>query len=373
MAISSPKAPTVRRSRVVLVALILCLAGVGGYRLAGRLKARPTAPAAEQSGGLTVPPERLDFGEAWEQKAFAWVLPIHNRQRHDTRIREFAPSCSCTQVDPPSLVIPAGETREVRLTLDLRDRGKREKYTSGGGNVFEVRVAPRLEVEGGVVPTRGWTVRGLVRPVVQFDPSAVVFGRHSVLALPLPAVKVWATSSIPLDRLTPATTSAGFRIDVRQVPDNRSRFELTVTQAGKLGLGAFDSDLVFTLRSSDGQQLPDQVLPAMGWICPDLEASPPDVVFGARKVGEVAETTVTLPSMTGKRVEALSFRAVGKGLDVERMREAVAGSPSFSVKQRIMELGAQAGAIFVRVRSQDQDEIEVRIAVSYHGLDPKRE
>jgi hypothetical protein len=42
----------------------------------------------------------LDFGEVWEDPAFAWVIPIENRSAETIRIVEFVPTCSCTAVKP---------------------------------------------------------------------------------------------------------------------------------------------------------------------------------------------------------------------------------------------------------------------------------
>jgi hypothetical protein len=62
--------------------------------------------------GLVVSPERLDFGLTWESSEFTWMLPIENRRREAVEIEQFVPGCDCVMVDPQSLVIPAGETRE---------------------------------------------------------------------------------------------------------------------------------------------------------------------------------------------------------------------------------------------------------------------
>src|ERR1022692_2800795 len=101
-------------------------------------------PAREKSpndAGLAVAPASLDFGLAWEDSSFHWPLPVENRTGEDVEITQFVPSCSCTSVQPDSLLIPAGQTRETTLTLDLTE----EKLGSHDlTRDFEVRISPRL-------------------------------------------------------------------------------------------------------------------------------------------------------------------------------------------------------------------------------------
>src|SRR5262245_40520295 len=97
------------------------LAVVTAAYWAGRgLKAALVKPTpGERADGLAVDPQHLNFGEVWEDGAFGWVLPVENRGPSEVAIERFATSCDCTSIDPPSLTIPAGETRAVRLQLNL--------------------------------------------------------------------------------------------------------------------------------------------------------------------------------------------------------------------------------------------------------------
>src|SRR5262249_52816263 len=71
------------------------------------------------STGLWVSPERLNFGEVWEAEQFRWVLPVTNGSGEDIEIVNFATSCNCLSVEPRAVVIPAGQTVEVNLVLNL--------------------------------------------------------------------------------------------------------------------------------------------------------------------------------------------------------------------------------------------------------------
>src|SRR5712691_6122205 len=109
-------------SRAVLTLSIVAffVLGIGAYQYTIRSStAKAIAKPAEQSP-LKVAAERLNFGITWEQPEFKWTVPIRNNSDREIEIENFVKSCNCASIEPRSLVIPAGETRDVQLTFDLR-------------------------------------------------------------------------------------------------------------------------------------------------------------------------------------------------------------------------------------------------------------
>lgn len=107
--------------RLLIAGTALALVGVGAVRM-NEFVEPPSTPQAVVINGLAVAAEHLNFGEAWENLYFEWLLPIENRHNQDVQIERLYLSCTCLKADPSELVIPAGRTREVRLTLDLTAR-----------------------------------------------------------------------------------------------------------------------------------------------------------------------------------------------------------------------------------------------------------
>lgn len=143
-----------------LVIGALALLGVSALRIAGN---RPTKEASStRVSDLVVAPERLDFGEAWEDSQFKWVLPILNAGSHEVEIQDFGSSCTCSAIEPQSLVIPAGQAREVCLTLDLTadPLKERAKQPAQEWRDFPVTLAPRLRDDRG--SRTWWTIKGRV-------------------------------------------------------------------------------------------------------------------------------------------------------------------------------------------------------------------
>src|SRR5262249_45577904 len=118
-----------RTSRALIGACVL-LSCIVAYQLGSRPKYPATNaedPEEYVIEGLRIKASALRFGEAWEERRFVWKLPIQNVTNHDIKIKDFALSCGCLDIEPRTLTIFAGETHEVALKVDLmQQRGLRE-------------------------------------------------------------------------------------------------------------------------------------------------------------------------------------------------------------------------------------------------------
>ena len=117
-----------------------------------------TGPTGDSD--LYVDPRVLMAGEVWSERQFTVSLPVRNLSSQDLSIVGFDTSCSCTQVQPKSLVIPAGETREVAVTLDLMRVADEERLTP-----FTISVRPRCA--NSKHPPAKWLISGTV--IQMFD------------------------------------------------------------------------------------------------------------------------------------------------------------------------------------------------------------
>lgn len=248
----------------------VCL-GVGAFRLTGRVNP-PSGLEATATSGLTVAAEHLNFGDQWENPNFEWVLPIENRQDHEARIEGFSKSCTCLKTEPSELVIPAGQTREVRLNLDLTARER--KSLPPPVRDFSVSITPRIHAPKKKLPRIDWKVHGRVRTAISFDKPTVDFGRCSEATHLLPVQKVLVTSVVPLQDLTAVSKSDALRVQVTRMTDDTQRFELAIS-ALKLPIGPIKSEISVEPLLSDGQPLPKMLLPVNGSVVSDFQASPP--------------------------------------------------------------------------------------------------
>jgi hypothetical protein len=109
-------------------------------------------------------------------------------------------------------------------------------------------------------------------------------------------------------------------------------------------------------------------LPVTAWVVPDVQAFPPEVVLGAIAVGEAAEGTITLSSLTGQKFTVEDWRCSSDQVLV--MREpADAGDPMFRVKwKRVNAAGEQRAAIDFRIKVNGNEEQAVKVRVSCLGI-----
>jgi hypothetical protein len=174
------------RKRMLLTIAILALSFIGAYWLGSRTKG-PQQPAMQVIEGLAVNIADLKAGEVWEEKQYIHRLPIHNTTNTDIEILSFIKSCSCTEVEPRSLTIPAGQTATVNLIIDLTHRTMAELDLAA--RPFAIEVKPYLK---SVWPrTPGWSVEGTVKSRVTLDTKAVHFGERPVYGQPPVKMKCW--------------------------------------------------------------------------------------------------------------------------------------------------------------------------------------
>jgi hypothetical protein len=361
-----PTAPLLRRWARILLApaiLVLLCALAYWFPLPGRSNAR----APEK---LVIPSSCLDFGEVWENKGFDWPLVVQNPTSEDVGIREFGFSCSCTGIEPKALNIPAGESREIRLTIDLRAR--KEADVTAEPRSFDVTIYPQLGEKGTKSSGLAWTIRGRVRSAIRLEQLFVDLGRHSEASQPLPAQEMLVTTFVPLHRLIATTDSPDLQVSVAPKAETPGQFRVVILPK-TFEIGAIDAKITLVPQQTEHQALLGKTLTVRGRIVNDIEVSPPSAAFGARSVGEVVEETVSLHSLTGRHFEVTRTSVDGDGLIVDRAARDEASEPRFLLRQRIAKKGEQTGRVTIAVHAADAKETQVVLEVSYLGIDPEQQ
>lgn len=329
----------------------------------------PPVPGREVGiEGLFIPPDRLDFGRVWESSEFSWVLPVENCQQRDVLIDEFITSCTCTNVEPRSVLVPSGQTREVRLALDLT-QGPPSTPAAHSEHAFEVAIGPK--VRDGKSPAAGdrWVVRGTVRPLLHLERPAVHFGDLSELTPTVSSRHTRVTSVIPLKSLMVTSDPLLLPAVVQRVPGDGEQFELTVSVPPPPRPGPIQHDIVLAAGLDTGEVVKKTVR-VTGRVVKDCQCSPPEAALGARLVGETAEESLTLYSLTQRPLELVGTAVEGDGLSVEAASVVGVGGVTVRLRQRILKLGEQTGKASFRVRAGGGDVAEVVVPVSSHGIEP---
>lgn len=343
------------------IGVILALAGVVGAAAAWYLKKLPSADAQSM---LEPSPERLNFGEVWEDPHFSIDLPITNTRGQDLEIKQFLKTCNCSRIEPPSLTIPAWQTREVRLILDLTPK-KPEEFAASVRD-FEVGISPEVSGERG---GPWWTIRGRVRSVMLSDMPKIDFGNVSEWSQSLPIRKVTLTTRSSVENLSASCSAPEFAVQVeKRAAAKENQFDLTVAMKKAAKRGAIHTSISIMPVVSEGERLPPRQIEVLGRVVSDIDVSPPGVFFAGCPVGTTKTEKVTLRSLTGQEFEVTAMRCEGDGLSVERRGSARGGGLAFEVKQKVDWSGEHNGKVFFRIGRSTVKEEEVMLPVSYTGF-----
>lgn len=345
---------------LLFTGIILLLAIVGGAAAALYLK---NQAHADGRNALEPAPDRLDFGEVWEDPHFSLTLPITNCRAQDIEVKRFSKSCNCSEIEPPTLTIPAWQTREVRLILDLTSTKPGE--SDAAVRNFEVNISPEIPNER---QTMWWTVHGRVRAVMQGELPKIDMGNVSGLSQSLPVKRATLTTRRVVHSLKASCTSPNFdvKVEKRSAP-NDNQFDVIVAMKKRAKPGAIHGAITVVPESSNGDRLPARQMELLGHIVSDIATSPSSVFFNSCALGTAKTETVTLHSLTGQSFAVTGTRCEGDGLAVEKRAITSGGGHAFEVKQKVAWSGEQNGKVFFRIRRPDGSEEEVVVAVSYFG------
>ena len=348
-----------RGSRFQIIgSVLLIFASAGGIAL-GLTFRKPFVPLK----GLEPALDRLDFGEVWEDPQFRWALPITNHSAQDVEIKRFLGSCNCSQIEPKTLIVPAGQTREVQLTIDLSP--KEQGDIGSPVHDFEVGISPEVS---GVTSPVWWPIRGRVRSAIQCAPPFVDFGRIPESSR-YASQKTRITALVPLAKLSANSTSPAFDVHIQpSAPETRDSFELVVTQRSMLPRGEIRCLISVTPELSNGQCLAAKKVEVRGRIVSDIEPSPSTLLFGACGLNTTATDTIRLRSSSRQPFTVKEVRCEGAGLKAERVADAGGSSAAFEVERRIVTPGEKNGKLVFRVARSDKQEEEVVVRVSYCGV-----
>jgi hypothetical protein len=351
--------------RVALVVATVCLVIAGAWRYRPGLSSPGVGES--QATGLYVDPHGLNIGEVWEDSRVSWVLRIENRSDKEVPIERFYKSCDCTEIEPSSVVVPAGQSRDVKLTIDLMRERTGGTAVGPGVKDFATRIAA-VAGAGSEGMSEEWVIRGRVKTAVQFEQSAIDFGTHSEREQPLPAKRILVQTFTDVDSLAARGNPTGFPVRVSRRRDDPSRFDLEISAVASLPVGEYRFDLAVEPVQAGGKRLPAKNLPVTAWLVPDLQATPPEIVLGAVPIGESREATFTLLSLTGQVFTVDGWSCPGDQVTVES-EGGSAGNPAFRVKwKRVSTPGRQHADVLFRTTTGGKEGRPLTVPVTCWGI-----
>jgi hypothetical protein len=357
----------VAKNHIIAVGLACILALFGAWAL----YEFAFAPAAEKTPGENAPgsaliANSLDFGEVWEDARFKWVISVENQSAEEVRIDQFGASCICTEISPKSLAIPPGESRDLQLTINLTASGSKKGTAPPEIEDFAVDVKPYTRSDGNRVPLPEWQVKGKVKRVLYLAKPYVDLGKHSDRVQAIEPQNVTATACAPVTRLSFYSPSNFFAAEAKRDGKN---FEIAIRPRGSLPPGLYIAEVAVTAYLADATALKSISIPVRLEVLADIQATPPQVLFGARKIGESCEEAIGLRSLTDMPFQVLGHRVEGINATVRAMeaREG-AKNPVFLVAAEISQTGRHGGKVIFSVEAPDGKKSEIEVPVEFHGF-----
>jgi hypothetical protein len=352
---------TGRRRALTVVLLLVGLIVSGG--IAYWLQKQQPMYAAP-NGGLLIDANQLDFGEAWENKAFVWELTLHNPTTSEINVLKILSSCTCQKVEPESVVLPPGGTKKVRLTLDLTNAEQPQQPDSV--HDFEQRLVPLIA--GAPPRQQGWTLKGRVRILLAASPQTVRFGTRLVRGMPFSAEAV-KIKKHPQVTGAFAESDPLLSVTIGPSPGISEEYELKIVPQAKAPPGPFRFDVLVKPTNAKGEALPPLVIPVEGVVLQDVQAQPNIVVFGMKPIANEVKETITLRSASGKPFDVLGVGCASADIQVLPLTTNSSVVRTYEIIQRVAREGHQSAIIRFAVRVPGEPEsMEVTVQVAYRGF-----
>jgi hypothetical protein len=347
------------RGPTVLVLLALVGATAGGLWLANVRHWHSAAGV-----GLLVKEEDLDFGTVELQDGFKWTLRISNVTDEDMAINGFDESCNCTVVKPKSLVIPAGQTRDVQLVVDLSPPvGNRSLFVWP----FSTQIVPRIaRARPGIV---AWELRGKVFSGWVCLPPSVNLGDALEFGASHPLQTVRVVCRVPMAKLEADCDERSVKVRTARLDSLHYRLEIIPDK--RLPAGAHDFEVRLKGLSSEGETVRGLSVPVRGRVLGVVEVFPTSLVFGPRRVGDTVTEVVVL--QTRNNADFSVIEASSESTDVEVQPAAMAGwdgrRRACRLWQRITKSGHQSSNVrFVVKVAGIEVPVETTVNLSYYGV-----
>jgi hypothetical protein len=356
--------------RTLLTIAFLILAFAGAYWVGAAIQRTPHQQQLPPTSlhtveGLAVADADLKVGEVWEQKEFVCRLPIHNHTGEDIEVLDFIKSCSCTQVEPRSLTIPAGGEATVRLKIDLAQRSVAE--LGQAVRPFTIEVRPYLKKRKSPRDP-GWVVEGTVKSRVTLDTKAVHFGERPVYGQPPVKQKVLATVHVPAEKLEATLDKKVATVEINRNTEDPSKYDVVLATEPSLLPGDFEANLLLDVVTPIGERLTGVMLPVAGKVQPEVRLLPAKLLLGSKPVGLTAEAVVTLQAPPAVNAEVDHVEVDSPGLQVEPVTvEGLPAGRTYVVRQRVLQRGDQNSTAKFVIRKWDKSLETLAVEVTYRG------
>lgn len=348
------------------MALLMLAASLGGWKTAQHARSRPSkATQGRRSQGkdlIRVNPDQLTFGNQWETNSYRHRFHVENQTATEITIARFETSCSCAGVKPSKIKLGPYDSANLEVELDLRKLGPLSPRSESRRVSFWVQPIVQNST-GKARPDKTWVFQGTVMPSVRVENPILTFGTHSHLDISSRVRTTRVHCLVPNSdlRIQCFTTHGGLTAKAKAV--TKSAHEITVEWTGSFVPGEHRARLVL----QTGDEIPPYTVNLARTVLSDIQASPPAILLGSRRVGEAVTETVTLHSLTGRKLTLHEVRSGDRSIAIHAVHKG--GPPSFEVRCLIPKLGSkQATVQAIIVTDSEKKKEEIELPVAWTGM-----
>lgn len=307
----------------------------------------------------------LDFGNVWARKNITRILPVTNRTRGKVQIARFKVSCEDLSIEPQSIEIPAGETRNIQVTMDLTLPSLGEE--SIRQRDVAVSVMPVLE-DGRKVDV--WIVRAAVRsplvlrpPNVRFDIDELI--RNSDDHCNRLVDIEWDPEVVSITPVW-ARRLADVKI-VSRSEDHRSA-KLSIEPSTTQPLGSMEFGVRLRVKLKTGEEFETTPCRVSGVVSDEIEFLPSEVRFQPAAIGNVLEQSVVVRSRRGKPFAIASVEPPGGNTAVACSDARLSKAHLIRVRQTVAQPGLHGGMIrFTLKKGGSREILTAGLGTTYYG------
>lgn len=358
---------------LILSVMLLASVGLLGFLIGTFAPSADFGPQGEVSR-LSVKPEDCSIGEVWAQTDLKWQMTIHNPTHEQVVVRKFVTTCTCTHVDPSSIVVPPLGQATATITLDTTQQPMREGDGSAKVRNFEVEVRPIVDGLLAGQRHRSWKVAATVKTPFRFEKSIVDFQRSDgpiVSGRPEPPQRVKLYASFPLTDLEVSDPGGFVDVDIERLDKSGQAFELRVQPSDKLAPGRYLTDLHVVAVSPEHGKLPALMLRVLLPVENDVVCIPNTLAFGTQPISTSRDETVTLMSRLGCDFAVDSWESASPSVHVEQVctESANSGAKQFRVRVRPEHVGDHLSTITFKIKELDRATMnECTARISFRGV-----
>jgi len=342
--------------RGIVISMVLAAAGIWIGLCGGWFDQPPTLVC-----------ERTDFGDVFLSRKHVLNVPIRNSSPTEIRIKGFTTSCTCSEVSPPSLAIPAGARVELQVVVDLTKSQPRD----GSAMVWPFRVQVQPLAEAGQVPLPRWSLSAQVRRAVWLDPPRISLEGPAALEVgrPPPVQTFMLHAVRPWKRLSVREKTGTWTCQIREETPTTAALDVSAKPFTRAGQHSWDLEFDGEFPDLGSAHLILGRIDAA--IRYPVRASPDFISFGAIEVGQKATRRIVVSSPRHIPFSVVSVPTTDDEFSIQpRLAgEQAETEQAFDVILQPKSPGPRSARLTFQIDSREFPErFDLEVGVTAHGV-----